>query len=165
MLDLNYVRENIDAVRAALEKRGAPGDALDNFAQADAERRLGTLRKSYDQVCAERAQLEADKQRRDHWQQGKSIEQCLQERDGQLRELEKQLRERDAKLNTQAALERAMSFQQLTDSFDQQIADQETQVEALKAALKKLELKLQEASARRPTPTRPPSGDSTLPLM
>src|ERR1044072_911705 len=39
MLDLNYVRENIDAVRAALEKRGASGDALDDFAQADAERR------------------------------------------------------------------------------------------------------------------------------
>ncbi|HEY6045792.1 MAG TPA: serine--tRNA ligase [Pyrinomonadaceae bacterium] len=39
MLDLNYVRENIDAVRAALAKRGAPGDVLDDFAQADAERR------------------------------------------------------------------------------------------------------------------------------
>ena len=47
-----------------------------------------------------------------------------------------------------AALERAMSFQQLADSFDQQIADQETQVEALKAALKKLELKLSEAKAK-----------------
>jgi phage shock protein A len=47
-----------------------------------------------------------------------------------------------------AALERAMSFQQLTDSFDQQIADQETQVEALKAALKKLELKLSEARGK-----------------
>ena len=32
-----------------------------------------------------------------------------------------------------AALERAMSFQQLTESFDQQIADQQTQVESLKA--------------------------------
>jgi seryl-tRNA synthetase len=39
MLDLNYVRENIDAVRAALGKRGASGDVLDDFAQADAERR------------------------------------------------------------------------------------------------------------------------------
>jgi phage shock protein A len=47
-----------------------------------------------------------------------------------------------------AALERAMTFQQLTDSFDQQIADQETQVEALKAALKKLELKLSEARGK-----------------
>ena len=47
-----------------------------------------------------------------------------------------------------AALERAMSFQQLTDSFEQQIADQETQVEALKAALKKLELKLSEARGK-----------------
>jgi phage shock protein A len=47
-----------------------------------------------------------------------------------------------------AALGHAMSFQQLTDSFDQQIADQETQVEALKAALKKLELKLSEARGK-----------------
>ena len=39
MLDLNYVRENIDAVRAGLEKRGASGDVLDDFAQADTERR------------------------------------------------------------------------------------------------------------------------------
>jgi len=47
-----------------------------------------------------------------------------------------------------AALERAMSFQQVADSFDQQITDQETQVEALKAALKRLELKLSEAKAK-----------------
>ena len=47
-----------------------------------------------------------------------------------------------------AALERAMSFQQLADSFDQQMADQETQVESLKAALKRLELKLSEAKGK-----------------
>jgi phage shock protein A len=47
-----------------------------------------------------------------------------------------------------AALERAMSFQHLTESFDQQIADQEVQVEALKSALKKLELKLSEARGK-----------------
>src|SRR5437764_8351185 len=39
MLDLNFVRENLDAVRAALEKRGATADALDEFETADAERR------------------------------------------------------------------------------------------------------------------------------
>jgi seryl-tRNA synthetase len=39
MLDLNYVRENIDKVRAALQTRGVPGAALDDFAHADAERR------------------------------------------------------------------------------------------------------------------------------
>src|SRR5712692_11664468 len=39
MLDLNYVRENLDSVRAALEKRGIPGAALDDFAQADSIRR------------------------------------------------------------------------------------------------------------------------------
>jgi phage shock protein A len=47
-----------------------------------------------------------------------------------------------------AALERAMSFQQLTDSFEQQIEDQKVQVESLKAALKKLEVKLVEARAK-----------------
>lgn len=47
-----------------------------------------------------------------------------------------------------AALERAMSFQQLTENFDQQIADQEVQVEALKSALKKLDLKLAEARGK-----------------
>lgn len=47
-----------------------------------------------------------------------------------------------------AALERAMSFQQLTESFDQQIADQEAQVESLKSALKRLETKLTEARAK-----------------
>jgi phage shock protein A len=47
-----------------------------------------------------------------------------------------------------AALERAMSFQHLAESFDQQIGDQEVQVEALKSALKKLELKLSEARGK-----------------
>jgi seryl-tRNA synthetase len=39
MLDLNYVRENIDTVRAALQTRGVPASALDDFERADAERR------------------------------------------------------------------------------------------------------------------------------
>ena len=39
MLDLNYVRENFDRVRAALEARGFPTAALDDFARLDAERR------------------------------------------------------------------------------------------------------------------------------
>ena len=44
-----------------------------------------------------------------------------------------------------AALDRAMSFHQLSENLDQQIVDQEAQVEALKSALKRLELKLVEA--------------------
>src|ERR1051326_5790949 len=39
MLDLNYVRENLDAVRAAMQKRNMPAVALDDFARADEERR------------------------------------------------------------------------------------------------------------------------------
>ena len=52
MLDLNYVRENLEGVRAALDKRGMPSATLDDFAQADAERR---------RVIAESDQLNAER--------------------------------------------------------------------------------------------------------
>ena len=39
MLDLNYVRENLDKVRAALQSRGDNAQALDEFEAADAERK------------------------------------------------------------------------------------------------------------------------------
>lgn len=39
MLDLNFVRENLEQVKAALEKRGMPAAVLEDFSQADAERR------------------------------------------------------------------------------------------------------------------------------
>ena len=39
MLDLNYVRENLDNVRTALKSRGTDAQALDLFEAADAERR------------------------------------------------------------------------------------------------------------------------------
>ncbi len=38
MLDLNFVRENLEAVRTSLEKRSSPTDVLDEFAALDAER-------------------------------------------------------------------------------------------------------------------------------
>jgi phage shock protein A len=47
-----------------------------------------------------------------------------------------------------AALERAMSYKELSESFAQQVADQKLQVETLKAALHKLEQKLSEANAK-----------------
>ena len=52
MLDLNYVRDNLDAVRAALEKRGMAATALDDFAAADADRR---------RVIAESDQLNSER--------------------------------------------------------------------------------------------------------
>jgi seryl-tRNA synthetase len=52
MLDLNYVRENIDKVREALRARGAEASALDDFARADEERRR-TIAES-DQLNAQR---------------------------------------------------------------------------------------------------------------
>jgi seryl-tRNA synthetase len=52
MLDLNFVRENLDNVRAALAARGFPTEALDDFAQADMERR---------RVIAESDQLNAER--------------------------------------------------------------------------------------------------------
>src|SRR6185503_4745168 len=39
MLDLNFVRENLGAVREALRARYFPTDALDRFVEQDAERR------------------------------------------------------------------------------------------------------------------------------
>src|ERR1044072_9088605 len=39
MLDLNYVRANLERVREALEARGFPAAALEDFAALDAERR------------------------------------------------------------------------------------------------------------------------------
>lgn len=39
MLDLNFVRENLEVVRTAMAARRFPGDSLDRFAELDAERR------------------------------------------------------------------------------------------------------------------------------
>ena len=39
MLDINFVRENLDIVRRALADRNFPAEALDTFAELDAERR------------------------------------------------------------------------------------------------------------------------------
>ncbi|MBK8465809.1 MAG: serine--tRNA ligase [Chloracidobacterium sp.] len=39
MLDLNFVRDNLDAVRSALKNRNFPTDSLDKFVELDAERR------------------------------------------------------------------------------------------------------------------------------
>lgn len=39
MLDLNYVRENLEKVRSALAARGATSEALDHFTEADEDRR------------------------------------------------------------------------------------------------------------------------------
>jgi phage shock protein A len=47
-----------------------------------------------------------------------------------------------------AALERAMSYKELSESFAQQVSDQKLQVESLKTALSKLEQKLSEANAK-----------------
>ena len=39
MLDLNYVRENLEKVRSGLQARGVAPETLDDFARSDAERR------------------------------------------------------------------------------------------------------------------------------
>src|SRR2546430_10949118 len=52
MLDLNYVRETLDAVRAAWERRDMPVGATDDFARADEERR---------RIIAESDQLNAER--------------------------------------------------------------------------------------------------------
>ena len=52
MLDLNYVRENLEKVRAGLQSRGVAPEVLDTFAAADAERR---------RIIAESDQLNAQR--------------------------------------------------------------------------------------------------------
>jgi seryl-tRNA synthetase len=52
MLDLNYVRENLDQVRAGLEARNFPTAPLDDFVRMDAERR--SLIAESDRLNAER---------------------------------------------------------------------------------------------------------------
>ena len=52
MLDLNFVRENLERVRAALEARNFPTTGLDDFAEADKERR---------RIIAESDQLNAER--------------------------------------------------------------------------------------------------------
>jgi phage shock protein A len=47
-----------------------------------------------------------------------------------------------------AALERSMSYKQLTQNYADQVADQKSQVEELKTALRNLEQKLAEAQAK-----------------
>jgi phage shock protein A len=47
-----------------------------------------------------------------------------------------------------AALERSMTSKNMAESFAEQVADQTAQVENLKTALRKLELKLQEAQSK-----------------
>jgi phage shock protein A len=47
-----------------------------------------------------------------------------------------------------AALERAMSYKELGESFGQQVADQKLQVESLKTAFSKLDQKLSETKAK-----------------
>lgn len=52
MLDLNYVREHLEEVRAKLQSRGVPPSALDDFVEIEAERR---------RVIAESDQLNAER--------------------------------------------------------------------------------------------------------
>ena len=52
MLDLHFVRENLETVRKALETRNFPTDLLDHFAEMDAERRR--VISESDQINAQR---------------------------------------------------------------------------------------------------------------
>lgn len=78
---------------------------------------------------------------------GKKKKENVEKHAGWMRKAELAVGKNDDEL-ARAALERAVSFQQLTERFDQQIADQEVQVESLKSALKKLDLKLSEARGK-----------------
>jgi phage shock protein A len=64
-----------------------------------------------------------------------------------MRKAELAVEKKDDQL-ARAALERAVSFELLAENYDDQIAHHHTQVESMKAALKRLELKLSEARAK-----------------
>ncbi|HUO03928.1 MAG TPA: PspA/IM30 family protein [Candidatus Binataceae bacterium] len=79
------------------------------------------------------------------------LEQKKQEHAGKLvewmRKAELAVEKNDDQL-ARAALERAMGFEQLTGDFDHQIGRQEAQVESLKNAMQRLEVKLAEARGK-----------------
>ena len=68
-------------------------------------------------------------------------------RDEWMRKAELAVDKKDDEL-ARAALERAVSFHLLAENYDQQIAHHHAQVESLKSALKRLDLKLSEARAK-----------------
>jgi phage shock protein A len=64
-----------------------------------------------------------------------------------MRKAELAVEKKDDQL-ARAALERAVSFQILTENYDEQITQHHIQVESMKSALKRLELKLSEARTK-----------------
>lgn len=99
MLDLNYVRENLDKVRDALKARGATAETLDQFAEADAERR---------RVIAESDQLNATRNAASREIGSLMKEGKRDEADGRRQEVN-QLKERIAQLDeSRAAAEERM---------------------------------------------------------
>jgi phage shock protein A len=64
-----------------------------------------------------------------------------------MRKAELAVEKKDDQL-ARAALERAVSFQILAENYDEQITQHHTQVESMKSALKRLELKLSEARTK-----------------
>lgn len=91
MLDLNYVRENLDEVRARLLTRGPAPEALNDFAKADAERR---------RIIAESDQLNAERNRASREIGALMKEGKRDEAEGQRKEVNV-LKERISDLDTQ----------------------------------------------------------------
>jgi seryl-tRNA synthetase len=89
MLDLNFVRDNLDRVRDALTARQFPTNALDDFARADAERR---------RVIAESDQLNAERNAASRMIGALMKEGKKEEADGHRREVG-ELKERIAELD------------------------------------------------------------------
>jgi len=104
MLDLNFVRENLDRVRAALNTRNAPSSVLDDFAQMDSERR---------RIIAESDQLNAKRNAASRtigalMKEGKRDEAEAQRQEvGELKEriAELDLKRAEAEVNMQTLLE------------------------------------------------------------
>ncbi len=80
----------------------------------------------------------------------KKLQECVENEKQWMRRAEMALDKHDDAL-ARAAVERSMSYQSMNASFRQQVEDQKTQVENLKAALLKLQQKLEEARAKSHT--------------
>ncbi|MDX6447160.1 MAG: seryl-tRNA synthetase [Blastocatellia bacterium] len=91
MLDLNYVRENLESVREALAKRGLPAGVLDDFARTDAERR---------RIIAESDQLNAERNTASH-EIGALMKDGKREEADARRKAVNELKERIAELDQQ----------------------------------------------------------------
>jgi seryl-tRNA synthetase len=97
MLELGYVRANLDRVRQALESRGAAGQALDEFEAFDKERREAIT--EAEQLKAKRNQTNAEVGKlKKEGQDASHLFAEMKEVSGRIKELDKRAGELDSQM-------------------------------------------------------------------